>query len=65
VLEFLEIGIFLNGELAAAIKEHLDPRAGTIADRVIQARAFERAMEANESRLLKELERLVKGERGR
>jgi DNA-binding MarR family transcriptional regulator len=56
VLEFLEIGTLLNLELAAAMKEHFDPHATTAAARLIQARAFERAMEANSGRLMKEVE---------
>lgn len=51
ILEFLEMGIFLNLEMAAAIKEHRDPLATTLSAKLIQARAFERAMEANQARL--------------
>lgn len=56
VLQFLEIGTFLNQELAAAIKEHHDPSATSPESRLIQARAFERAMQANQDRLMKELD---------
>lgn len=55
VLQFLEMGTFLNQELASAIKEHHDPSAVTPEARLIQARAFERAMQANQERLMMEL----------
>ena len=45
--------------LAAALREHLDPRATTPAARLIQARAFERAVEANRGRLHAELNGLL------
>lgn len=49
ILVFLEMGTFLNSEMAAAIKEH---GAGTTAAaRLASARDFERAMEANRPRL--------------
>jgi DNA-binding MarR family transcriptional regulator len=55
VLQFLEMGTFLNQELAVAIKEHHDPSAVSAEARLIQARAFERAMQANQDRLMREL----------
>jgi DNA-binding MarR family transcriptional regulator len=59
ILEFLEIGTFLQTEMAAALKEHADPRATTPAARLVQARAFERAVEAGRSRLQAELDELL------
>lgn len=61
ILEFLEIGTFLQTEMAAALREHHDPRATTPAARLIQARAFERAVEAGRPRLQAELNELLKG----
>lgn len=61
ILEFLEIGTFLQTEMAAALKEHFDPRATTPTARLIQARAFERAVEAGRPRLQSELNELLKG----
>jgi hypothetical protein len=55
ILEFLEIGTYLNHEMAAAMKEQQDPLATSVAARLIQARAFERAMEANQPRIEAEL----------
>lgn len=60
ILEYLEIGTFLENEMAAALKEHLDPRATTPTARLIQARAFERAVEAGRPRLQAELNELLK-----
>lgn len=60
ILEYLEIGTFVENEMAAALKEHLDPRATTPTARLIQARAFERAVEAGRSRLQAELNELLK-----
>ena len=60
ILEYLEIGTFLQNELAAALREHLDPRATTPTARLIQARAFERAVEAGRPRLQAELNELLK-----
>jgi DNA-binding MarR family transcriptional regulator len=57
ILEFLEVGTFLNQEMAAAMKEQQDRSATSIAGRLIQARAFERAMEANQPRIEAELAR--------
>jgi DNA-binding MarR family transcriptional regulator len=59
IMEFLRIGAFLNQEMAAALREHLDPSATTAQARLIQARAFERAMEANTDRLHAEIETLA------
>lgn len=59
ITQFLEISTFLQVELAAALREHLDPRATTPAARLIQARAFERAVEANRGRLQEELNGLL------
>lgn len=59
ILEFLEIGTFLQTEMAAALREHSDPRATTPAARLIQARAFERAVEAGRPRLQAELDELL------
>lgn len=61
ILEYLEIGTYLQNEMAAALKEHLDPRATTPTARLIQARAFERAVEAGRPRLQAELNELLKG----
>lgn len=60
ILEYLEIGTFVENEMAAALKEHLDPRATTPTARLIQARAFERAVEAGRPRLQTELNELLK-----
>lgn len=60
ILEYLEIGTFVENEMAAALKEHLDPRATTPTARLIQARAFERAVEAGRPRLQAELNELLK-----
>jgi len=51
IYEFLEIGSLLNRDLAAVLKDLTDPAADTIAARLIQARAFERAAEAYAPRL--------------
>ncbi len=59
IMQFLEIGTFLQTEMAEALREHLDPRATTPAARLIQARAFERAVEANRTRLQAELSGLL------
>lgn len=56
IMRFLGIGAFLNGEMAAALREHFDPTAKTAGARLIAARAFERAMQANESRLNAEID---------
>ena len=61
IMQFLEIGTFLQTEMAEALREHLDPRATTPAARLIQARAFERAVEANRTRLQAELNGLLDG----
>lgn len=61
IMQFLEIGTFLQTEMAEALREHLDPRATTPAARLIQARAFERAVEANRTRLQAELNELLDG----
>lgn len=60
ILEYLEIGTFVENEMAAALREHLDPRATTPTARLIQARAFERAVEAGRPRLQAELNELLK-----
>lgn len=60
ILEYLEIGTFVENEMAAALKEHLDPRATTPTARLIQARAFERAVDAGRPRLQAELNELLK-----
>lgn len=60
ILDYLEIGTFLQNEMAAALREHLDPRATTPTARLIQARAFERAVEAGRPRLQAELNELLK-----
>lgn len=56
IMRFMNIGTFLNTEMAAALREHFDPSAKTAASRLIAARAFERAMQANETRLASEIE---------
>jgi DNA-binding MarR family transcriptional regulator len=56
IMRFLGMGAFLNTEMAAALREHLDPSAKTPAARLIAARAFERAMQANETRLNTEID---------
>lgn len=61
ILEYLEIGTFVENEMAAALREHLDPRATTPTARLIQARAFERAVDAGRPRLQAELNELLKG----
>jgi DNA-binding MarR family transcriptional regulator len=58
IVRFLGIGAFLNTEMAAALREHFDPSAKTPAARLIAARAFERAMQANEARLNAEIDAL-------
>lgn len=60
ILEYLEIGTFVQNEMAAALREHLDPHATTLTARLIQARAFERAVEAGRPRLQAELNELLK-----
>ena len=60
ILEYLEIGTFVENEMAAALREHLDPRATTPTARLIQARAFERAVDAGRPRLQAELNELLK-----
>ena len=60
ILEYLEVGTYLQNEMAAALKEHLDPRATTPTARLIQARAFERAVDAGRPRLQAELNELLK-----
>jgi hypothetical protein len=57
-MRFLGIGAFLNTEMAAALREHFDPTAKTAASRLIAARAFERAMQANEGRLNAEIDEM-------
>ena len=57
ILVFLEMGTHLNNEMAAAIKEHgsgTDP-----ATRLVVARDFERAMEANRPRLEAEIDAIT------
>ncbi|WP_423068818.1 MarR family winged helix-turn-helix transcriptional regulator [Devosia sp. CN2-171] len=61
IFEFLEIGSFLNIEMAAALRENFDPKATTPTARLIQARAFERAVQANRTRLAEELRRKLEG----
>lgn len=56
IMRFLGIGAFLNTEMAAALREHQDPGATTPAARLLAARAFERAMQASESRLNAEID---------
>jgi DNA-binding MarR family transcriptional regulator len=56
IMRFLGMGAFLNTEMAAALREHLDPNAKTAGARLIAARAFERAMQANEARLNAEID---------
>lgn len=58
IMRFLNMGAFLNNEMAAAMREHLDPTAKTAAARLIAARAFERAIQANEARLNAELDEM-------
>jgi DNA-binding MarR family transcriptional regulator len=58
IMRFLSIGGFLNSEMAAALREHFDPAAKTAAARLIAARAFERAMQANASRLNAEIDEM-------
>jgi DNA-binding MarR family transcriptional regulator len=60
VLDYLEISTFVQNEMAAALSEHLDPHATTHTARLIQARAFERAVEAGRPRLQAELNDLLK-----
>lgn len=58
IMRFLGIGAFLNTEMAAALREHQDRSATTPAARLLAARAFERAMQANEARLNAEIDAL-------
>jgi DNA-binding MarR family transcriptional regulator len=59
IMEFLGIGAYLNQEMAAGLREHLDPAATTAQARLIAARAFERAMEANTPRYQAEIDALA------
>ncbi|HEY9010980.1 MAG TPA: MarR family transcriptional regulator [Devosia sp.] len=58
IMRFLGIGTFLNTEMAAALREHQDRGATTPAARLLAARAFERAMQANEARLNAEIDEM-------
>lgn len=55
IMEFLEMGAWLNVEMAATLKQHFDPQATTSTARLIQARAFERTVEAGGARIEAEL----------
>lgn len=58
IMEFLAIGKMFNLEMAAALREHLDPTMTSSEKRLAQALRFEKAMRAMAPRLRDELERL-------
>lgn len=59
VTAILELGSALNLEFAAALREHLDPNATSADQRLAQARRFEKALGANESRLMAVVDSLM------
>jgi DNA-binding MarR family transcriptional regulator len=59
VISFLEMSRFLNAEMAASLKEHLDPSATTQDQRLAQAAIFEKAVAANEARLQAEIDMIL------
>src|SRR5690606_30372319 len=61
IMRFLNIGAFLNTELAAALREHFDPEAKTAEARAEQARIFARAMAAYAPRLDAEMKAIGSG----
>jgi len=58
ILVFLEMGTLLNTEMAEAMKEH-GAGANNVATRKVNARNFERAMEATRPRLEAEVNEIV------
>lgn len=58
IMEFLGISAYMNQEMASGLREHHDPAATSATARLIQARAFERAMEASADRFNAELDAL-------
>jgi len=61
IMRFLNIGSFLNIELAAALREHFNPDARTAEARAEQARLFARAMAASAPRLDAEVRAIDSG----
>lgn len=61
IMRFLNIGTFLNTELAAALRAHASPVAGTADARLEQAKAFARAMAARTPRLDAEMRTIDSG----
>jgi DNA-binding MarR family transcriptional regulator len=59
IVQFLEMGSFLNREMAAALGEHNDPQVTSVANRLDRAKNLARALKGAEGRLLEEVEKLA------
>jgi DNA-binding MarR family transcriptional regulator len=61
IVQFLEMGSYLNREMAAAMREHLDPAVTGLESRLDRARALEKSLVAGEAKMMSEVDRIVDG----